>query len=143
MNEVNTNQGVDFGIVEMIPFNGTPDVQRNYEGPDSIIRADLQYRQVVETRYGDKQERVSIDPTQWSFCLSPMCRVKVPVHFIPEGAVLSSDPFAAFEQGLVVLGHGVDENDGYYYLVIINLSTMPTFIFDGMALSNIQKTEEK
>lgn len=140
MNEVKTPQGIDLGMIEMQPYQGCP-IFSNPEpqAPDEIVRADLSHRTDIQARYGTSDTRILIDSSQWSVTIPSMFRARIPVPYIPEDAVLVGDPEMAYETGIVVLGWGVDEDDGFCYAVIVNLSNLPVNLYDGTVLATLMK----
>lgn len=138
MNEVNTteNQGVDLGTIELNPTN-CPFIHGAFEDEfESVIKADLRYRSHARGWENDGIEReVWIDPEDNSLVIEPYARVRVPCHFIEDNARVRSDQNLAQRQGLIYLGHGNDEVDGFYYVLLTNLSGIPQKITDGTPIA--------
>lgn len=138
MNEVNATekQGVDLGNIELTPTNCPFTPFLNDEFFESVITADLRYRRIARSWENDGSERdVLIDQEENSLIINPFSRVRVPCHFIEDNAKVSIDPIQAHRFGLAYLGHGNDEEDDFYYVLLTNLSGTPQKITDGTPIA--------
>lgn len=132
MNKVNTTekQGADLGIIELTPTN-CPFIPAA-DDFEQVIRADLRFRHSTKSWEGVGDEKtVMIDQEDNTLTVFPFARVRVPCHYIEDGARVESDPQLAETQGLIYLGHGNDEEDGFYYVLLTNLSGTAQIIRDG------------
>lgn len=141
MNEVNTTekQGADLGIIELTPTNCpfTPFFDDHFE---TVITADLRYRRIARSWENDGSEMdVLIDQEDDSLIINPFARVRVPCHYIEDNAKVSIDQIQAHRFGLAYLDHGNDEEDGFYYVLLTNLSGKPQKITDGTPIASAER----